>query len=136
MRIILTNWINLLGVFLVTFVFFTVSAFSDPNLSYNIFQAILAALFSVLGYGMMFWALFIILLVVLDLLFIAFNRKNLKTKLLIEWVIISSPFIYWTMKYNEWIFVVAITTFLVTQLLREKCIAAKATKPKTITPTS
>ncbi|HEY8780228.1 MAG TPA: hypothetical protein VIM16_01330 [Mucilaginibacter sp.] len=122
MKIILTNWINLLGVFLVTLVFSCVLALTDANLSYNIFQAILAALFSVLGFGMMAWALFIVALVILDLLLIVTNPNNLIVKLLIEWLIISSPFIYGAVKYSEWIFLAAIIAFLITQLLREKAI--------------
>jgi hypothetical protein len=129
MKIILTNWINLLGVFLVTLVFSIVLTLTDPNLSYNIFQAMLAALFSVCGYGMMFWALFIVLMVVLDLIIILPNRKNLKRKLIIEWLIISSPFIYWTVKYHEWIFVAAIIAFFITQQLREKLIPLLSQEP-------
>lgn len=120
MKVILTNWINLLGVFLVTYVFIAIWALIDRNLSYNIFQALLAALFSVLGYGMMLWGLFIILLSTFDLILIVPNKGNLRIRLLIEWLIVSSPFIFWTIKYNEWIFLVAIGAFLITQLIREK----------------
>ena len=120
MKVISTNWINLLGVFSVTYMSIVVWALIDTDLSYNIFQALLAGLFSVLGYGMMLWGLFIILLSVLDLILIVPNKGNLRVKLLIEWLIISSPFIFWTIKYHEWIFLVAIVTFLATQLVREK----------------
>jgi len=50
--------------------------------------------------------------------------KNLKIKLFIEWVIISSPFVYWAIKYPEQrtLYIIAIITFLVTQLLRDKLI--------------
>lgn len=85
----------------------------------------LAALFSILGYGMMFWALFLVSLIILDLILIVPNRKNLKTRLLIEWLIISSPFIYWTVKYHEWIFVTAVIAFFISQQLREKRIIEK-----------
>ena len=123
MKIILTNWTNLLGVFLVTLAFSCVLVSTDANLSYNILQTILAALFSVLGYGMLAWVLFIALLVILDLVFIIPIKENVRTKLLIEWLIISVPFIYWAVKYDEWIFIAAIMAFLITQLLREKRIA-------------
>ncbi|WP_295717403.1 hypothetical protein [Mucilaginibacter sp.] len=125
MKILLTNWINLLGVFIATFAFSVVITLTDANLSYNIFQVVFAALFSVLGYGMMFWALFLVSLIILDLILIVPNRKNLKTRLLIEWLIISSPFIYWTVKYHEWIFVTAVIAFFISQQLREKRIIEK-----------
>jgi hypothetical protein len=127
MKILLTNWINISGVFLAAFAFSFVSTLTDANLSYNIFQCVLAALFSVCGFGMMFWALFIASLVLLDLVLIVPDRNNLKTKLMIEWVIISSPFVYWAVKYHEWIFAAAIIAFFITQLLREKRIMEKAT---------
>lgn len=120
MKIILTNWVNLLGVFLVTLVFSCVLVSTDANLSYNILQTILAALFSVLGYGMLAWILFIALLVILDLVLIIPNKENIRTKLLLEWLVISFPFIYWAVKYNKWIFIAATMIFLITQLLRKK----------------
>jgi hypothetical protein len=129
MKIILTNWINLLGVFCVAFVYAIVLSLIDTNLSYNIFQATLAALFLILAYGMMFWALFIILLIILDLILIVSNRKNLKTKLVIEWLLISSPFIYWAVKYHEWIFVAAIIAFFISQQLRARYITLDEPHP-------
>jgi len=119
MKVLTTNWINLLGVFLVVFLYAIILNLTDTNVSRNLFQSIFAALILVCGYGIMFWGLLIIALVVLDLLLIMRNPNNLKTMLLIEWLIISSPFIYWTIRYKEWIFVAAIIAFLITQLLRE-----------------
>jgi hypothetical protein len=120
MKAIKTNWINLLGVFLVTLVYFTVSTLLDPNLSYNILQAILAALFGVLGFGMVAWIPFVIALIVFDLILNVKNQNSLKAKLFIEWIVISSPFIYCAVKYSEWVLIAAIITFFITQLLREK----------------
>lgn len=125
MKIILTNWVTLLGVFIGVFVFSVGLNLTQANLSYNIFQAIVAALFLVIGYGMMFWAFFIASLVVFDLILIIPNRKNLTIRLMIEWLIISSPFIYGMIKYHEWIFAVGIVSFFITQLLREKYILKK-----------
>jgi len=125
MKIILTNWITLLGVFTGVFVFSVGLNLTYANLSYNIFQAIAAALFLVIGYGMMFWAFLIVSLVVLDIILIVSYKKNLKIKLMIEWLIISSPFTYGIIKYNEWIFAVGVGAFLISQLLRGKYILRK-----------
>lgn len=95
---------------------------TDTNLSYNIFQSIIAALFLVCGFGIMFWALFIVSLVILDVIIIIPNRNNLKKRLIIQWLIISAPSAYVTIKYHEWIVVIAIIAFFITQLLREKFI--------------
>jgi hypothetical protein len=119
MKILKTNWINIAGVFSIAFIYGFISALL---VSKTFMQAIFGAIFLVFGYGMMFWALFIATLVILDLVLIVRNQNSLKLKLLIEWIIISSPFIYWTVKYSEWIFLSTIIIFLITQLLREKCI--------------
>lgn len=120
MKIIKTNWINLIGVFIAVFIYAIVLNLNDTNVSRNLFQSILPALILVCMYGILFWALFILLLVVLDLIFIVRDQTNLTAKLLIEWLIISSPFIYWAVRYREWIFVVAIIALLVTQFIRQK----------------
>ena len=119
MKVIKTNWINIVGVFLITFIYVAISASLH---SATFVQAIFGAILSVGLYGMMFWAFFIAALIILDLLLIVKNKNNLTTKLLIEWLIISSPFIYWVVKYKEWIFLIAVIAFLIAQLLREKLI--------------
>jgi hypothetical protein len=119
MTVIRTNWINITGVFVITYFY----VIADVLLHSGTFvQAILGGLISICLYGMMFWGLFAVSLVALDLLVIMRNKNNLKAKLLIEWLVISSPFIYWTIKYNEMIFAVAIVAFLISQLLRERLI--------------
>lgn len=120
MKILKTNWINIIGVFVAVFLYAIVLNVIDENVSRNLFQSIFAALILVFGYGIMFWALLIISLVVLDTLLLLRSQNNLKAKLIIEWLIISSPFIYWTIRYQEWIFVAAIIALFITQLLREK----------------
>jgi hypothetical protein len=120
MKIIKTNWINLIGVFIAVFVYAIVLNLNDTNVSRNLFQSILPALILVCLYGILFWALFILLLVVLDLIFIVKDQTNLTVKLLIEWLIISSPFIYWAVRYREGIFIAAIIAFLITQFIRQK----------------
>ena len=120
MKIIKTNWINLIGVFIAVFIYAIVLNLNDTNVSRNLFQSILPALILVCLYGILFWALFILLLVGLDLIFIVKDQTNLTAKLLIEWLIISSPFIYWAVRYREWMFVVAIIALLITQSIRQK----------------
>lgn len=126
MKILITNWITILGVFLIAFTSVFCSAFFFHSATF--IQAVFGAFLSVCLYGMMFWGLFVVSLVVLDILLIVWDQKHLRQKLLIEWLLVSSPFIYWTIKYQEWIFLVSVLAFLVTQLLREKLIV-KATQP-------
>lgn len=121
MRIILTNWVNILGVFLTVFCFTLFENMLDESLSYNLLPSAFSALILVCLYGMMFWAYFLLSLIILDLLLIA-KRKNLITMLLVEWLIIAAPFTYGILIYKQWIFLVAIIAFLITQLMRKRLI--------------
>lgn len=118
MKVLTTNWINVLGVFAATFISVFISVYFLHSGTFV--QALFGAFLSVCLYGMMFWGLFVLSLIVIDLILFVRNQTNLKVKLLSEWLIISSPFIYWTIKYNEWIFLVAIVAFFITQMLRER----------------
>ena len=122
MKILKTNWINIVGVLGSVFLYSVISNFTDSNTSQNIFQAIFSGLILILFYGVTFWVLFIVSLIIFDLLLIVTNQSNLKIKLLLEWLLLSTPFIYWAFKYSEWIFLVAIISFLFTQLYRRKMI--------------
>lgn len=126
MKILATNWINIVGIFTAIFMYSFISSLTvDDGVSRNIFQAIIASLIGIVLYGVMFWSSFLILITILDLVLIIPNSKNLRIKLIVEWLIISSILIVWAVIYKEreWIygvFAVAIITFLVTQLIREK----------------
>lgn len=118
MKIIATNWINVLGVFLVTLFYSVIFSQLNNDLNYSIFQSLVASLIVICLYGMMFWALFLVLLIIVDLLLIVKRQNNVSRMLLIEWALISSPFTYWIIRYEEWIFLIAIITFAITQFLR------------------
>lgn len=122
MKILLTNWINLLGVFVAVFLYAIVYNIYDTSVTRNLYQSTFAAFILVCLYGILFWSLFIITLIVFDLLFIVKDQNNLKIKLLIEWLLISLPFIYWVLRYKQWIFLVGIIVFLITQLIRQNLI--------------
>ncbi|REC71461.1 hypothetical protein DRF60_20640 [Chryseobacterium elymi] len=121
MKILYTNWINIVGVFIVLFLFTAIFDSLDPNVSRSFFQAIIASLIGIFLYGMIFWICFIIALIVFDLFLIVFNQKHLEIKLLLEWIIISAPFVYGAVKYPEQriLYIVAVITFFITQLLRK-----------------
>jgi len=122
MKIIKTNWINATGVFIAVFLYAIILNLHDVNASTNLFQSILPALILVGLFGFVFWMFFIALLVILDLLLLVKNRNNLIGKILLEWLLIGSPFIYWGIKYKEWIFIIAVIAFLITQMMRIKII--------------
>ncbi|WP_221412267.1 hypothetical protein, partial [Elizabethkingia anophelis] len=125
MKILKTNWLNILGVFIILLIYSIIFNFTlQDNVTRTFSQSVFAALFLICLYGFVFWTAFIVALIILDFVIIIPNQNNLKLKLLIEWIIISSPFIYWAIKYSEQrnFYLVAIITFLITQLFRERLI--------------
>src|SRR6185437_15514123 len=97
-KIILSNWINLLTIFIVVYIAGFFSAIIHDKFAFN--EALFGTTYSIVGYGMIFWIGFIICILILDIILFGFNRKrqNATSKLFIEWLIISSPFMYWLIK--------------------------------------
>ena len=118
-KIVLSNWINVVGVFTIVLTYATIITWQDHT-QYNLFQALLAAGIGVCLYGFIFWATFISQLIILDILFFGLSEGGIKIKLLIEWIIISAPFTYGIVKYNEWILAIGIVGFAVSQCIRAK----------------
>lgn len=122
MKILVTNWINLLGVFIAVFLFAITYNIYDTTIYRTFYQSVFSAFILVGLYGILFWSTYIVALIIFDLLFIVKNQNNLKIKLIIEWLIISIPFIYWGIKYKQWIFILGIVVFFITQMIRQKLI--------------
>lgn len=91
MRIILSNWISILGVFIISIVSISLNTYIFTNL--NILISIFGSFLSVCYYGLVFGILFILGLLILDLILLLFNSKYLRLKLFVEWLIISTPYI-------------------------------------------
>ncbi len=114
-HVFLTNWISVIGVFLISYLSVFIWGFKEIGFPF----IFISVLILIVGYGMIFWIGFIIAIFILD--FIIFNQstKYLYEKLFAEWIIISSPFIYWIFD-NEYIFfTVQIIAFGITQYIRK-----------------
>jgi hypothetical protein len=122
MKILLTNWINLFGVFVAVFLYAIFYNIYYISATRNFYQLMVSAFILVSLYGMQFWGLYITELILFDLLFIVKDQSKLKTKLIIEWLLISLPFIYWIISHKQWIFLVGVLVFLITQLIRQNLI--------------
>ena len=122
MKIIKTNWINIIGILIAVYLYALMLNLFDADKSLNFIQVVFSPLILILLYGAIFWALFILLLIIFDLLFIVKNQENLKKKMILETFIITTPYVYWLIVYDEWIFLVAIVTFFITQIYRRKLI--------------
>ncbi|MDI9312803.1 MAG: hypothetical protein QM535_21515 [Limnohabitans sp.] len=119
-KIVLTNWINVVSIFIAIYVAGFISAIIKDKFTFS--EALFGTTYSVVGYGSVFWIGFFVVIALLDVLLFSFNREPRYTnyKLALEWIIISSPFVYWLIKYNQWIFLVAILAFLIGQYLRRR----------------
>jgi hypothetical protein len=118
-KIYFTNWINVLGIAAGTYLFLVISEVFTTGIS-ALPQMLLMALVAIVLYGGMFFTGFLIVMLLLDLILMNSDTKHLRLKLIAEWVLVSAPFTYWLLTYSEWIFLVAVIFFLITQFLREK----------------
>jgi hypothetical protein len=122
MRILKTNWINIIGVLIAVYLYALILNIFDTDIPLNFIQVIFAPFILILLYGLIFWVLFILLLIFFDILLIVKNQENLKKKMILETFIIITPFVYLLIVYDEWIFLIAIITFFITQFYRRKII--------------
>ena len=118
LKIVLTNWVNVLTVYACMFVTLLICELYPGIATFK--EAVYNTFGSLIVYYVFFWIGFLICILVLDIVLFGFNRESKYTtiKLLIEWLIISVPFIYWLIRYNQWIFLAAVLAFLLGQYLR------------------
>lgn len=137
LKVLFTNWINILGVFVVVCIY-GITHSDDLSLVKDISELIPASLFIAylifvgILFSKIFWIGLLFPLVLLDLILIIPNIKSLRIVLIIEWVIISILFIlfmYWQAGFEEKrpldsivTDTALVTTFLITQMIREKLI--------------
>ena len=124
LKILGTNWINLLGIFAaVYFDAAVVARIYQPD--FNLFQCLVSAAISVCLFGIIFgWDLYSQSFFLDILLFGIAAGENVKARLFIECILISAPMIYWSILYKHCIFIVAVVAFLFTQYLRSRKISS------------
>lgn len=118
LKIALTNWVNILTVYIFMFGWLFISELV-PGIA-TLKDALYNTFGSLIVYDLPFWLGFSMLIALLDVLFFSFDKKSQYTNyiLIFEWLLISLPFVYWLIKYNQWIFLVAIFAFSIGQYLR------------------
>src|SRR5690606_16652642 len=122
LKIVTTNWIHIVGFYLITYLTLVIGSFFDPTEGWEpiILTGFLAALllFVVYGYVVVGW--FYLAIVLLDVICFTWTNKWRKEILIIEWLIISAPFIYWAFEYEYWLWITLSISLLTTQMLRLK----------------
>ncbi|RNI30025.1 hypothetical protein EFA69_10915 [Rufibacter immobilis] len=117
----MSNWVNVLGlvitVYLFTFLMMFVISPEQDNDRMSIWLG--GTLILIFGYGFIVWLGFLTAIILLDIFLIVPSRIRLKEKLLLEWLIIILPFIYWAFEYDYWLWLMLATSFLITQIIRK-----------------
>ena len=129
-RILLTNWIHVIGFFVTTYLSLTffslLGIYNNSNQGW--FETFLLGLtqvpFLFFTYGLPFLAGFYVAIILLDTVAFNLNSKNLIVKLLIEWMLIVTVFIYWAFEHEYWLWLPLSASLLVTQVIRKKRIEA------------
>lgn len=122
LKVVFTNWVNILTVYIFMFGWLFISELVPGNATLK--DALYNTFGSLIVYYLSFWLGFSMLIALLDVLFFSFDKKSQYTnyKLIFEWLLISLPFFYWLIKENQWIFLVAIFAFSIGQYLRRRYI--------------
>lgn len=126
LSILLTNWIHLLGFYMATyfslilFKLFGLEGAENESWSETLLTSILAIPLLFMLYGPIIIGGFYTAILVLDI--VGFNLKSTNTLLILilQWIIISAPFVMWASEYEYWLWLALIMSFLITQLIRKK----------------
>ncbi len=71
-------------------------------------------------YGLVPLIAFYLVLLFLDLVLLTKTKLSIFDIVLIEWIIIAPIFIYWAFKYDYWLWLLLVSSFLVTQFMRAR----------------
>lgn len=125
-KVILTNWPHLLGFLITAYVsqpiFKILGLATDESWREIFIDSLFTIPLAFLIYGAIPIVAVYIAISILDFIAFSFDTSNIVMKLLAEWIIIISPFIYWAIKYEFWIWIPLSVSFLTTQLNRRKAI--------------
>jgi hypothetical protein len=77
-----------------------------------------------LTYGLKILGYFILTIVTMDIISFSWPNKWTKETLIIQWIVISIPFIYWAFEYEYWLWITLSISLISTQMLRRKKIDA------------
>jgi hypothetical protein len=136
LKILLSNWAHLISIYLgfyTTIIFSKIIGQSNFPWSSILFESLWTIPLLIFIYGLELLAKFYVTIFVLDFLLFAFDNRWTKQKLLIEWFVISVPFINAAFEYKYWAWLTISALFLLTQLYRSKIILRVINDNKTAT---
>lgn len=131
LKILGTNYIHLIGFIITTYfssIIFSLLKLERYTNEFTI-DSLIVWVFTVpiliFTYGLIFLGGFYLSIIIMDAIgFFLFPNQTRKI-LLIEWLIIIPPFVYWAFQYDYWLWLTLSISFLITQSIREKRINKK-----------
>ncbi|MGY2134893.1 hypothetical protein ACW9KT_21865 [Hymenobacter sp. HD11105] len=123
LQIIATNWIHLVGFYLMSYAFGIISKIFGLEGEHETWQSILISNLllipvAFLWYGPLIIGGFYAVLTGLDVLCFTVVRQSLWKVLLLEWVLIVPIFIWWAFDNHFWLWLALAFSFLLTQWMR------------------
>jgi hypothetical protein len=119
-----TNWIHIIGFYVTTYlslIFFQlIGLTSGYELKSLLIEGPLSVLLLFVVYGAFIIGYFYLAIVIMDIIGFSWRNFWINETLILEWFIISIPFIYWAFKYDYWLWLTLSGSFLLTQMIRRK----------------
>ncbi|KAA3646823.1 MAG: hypothetical protein DWP98_10185 [Bacteroidetes bacterium] len=128
LKILGTNYIHLIGFIITTYfssIIFSLLKLERYTNEFTI-DSLIVWVFTVplliFTYGLIFLGGFYLSIIIMDSIGFFLFPNQTRRILLIEWLIIIPPFVYWAFQYDYWLWLTLSVSFLITQLIREKII--------------
>ena len=136
-KIFSTNWINVMGLFLATWIssivydlfYYLPANYHLPDL---LILYLVGMFLQTILFNTHYCIIFLVLIFLLDFILIDRNYSKLKPHLLIQWAIISIPYTIRAIDHDHWTLLIIVVSFLITQLARKKKILARFQQPRTL----
>lgn len=126
LKIATTNWIHLLGFYVTTYasiILFKIAGlegFRGGTWTSTFLLSLISIPFLFFTYGLVFLIYFYALIATADIVGFTWTKLKSIEILLIEWLIIIPPFIYWAFTNDYWLWLTLSASFLLTQLYRRR----------------
>lgn len=85
----------------------------------TLLRTFISSLFLLFAYGFIFLVGFYITLAVLDYMLFRFVKMNVLKAIILEWLLLIPPFVYYAFEYKYWLWLMLSFSFLITQFLRK-----------------
>jgi hypothetical protein len=116
-----------------SFILFKIIGLGDDYEWYTLWFGFISAGLLFIVYGIDILGYFLLTILTLDIISFSWTNKWIKETLIIQWIIISTPFIYWAFEYQYWLWITLSISLLITQMIRRKKIETINKKTGTVT---